>query len=158
MPNTLLYHSFALPMSATSYFAVRNPRNIACSFVALCTYPAVVDVAADTSTRPARYANKHRNATSIVIVETCFSFTPRTGATSPRAMSTDATGATVDSVGAEADFLRRRVAGSADLTRGMLLLPDSIPAAAAAISTSGSRRGPDASPNHTSAANSPPAP
>src|ERR1700685_3397461 len=113
MPNTLLYPPSALPMPATSYFAVRNPKNIACSFVALCTYPAVVDVAADTSTRPARYANKHTNATTIVIVETCFSFTPRTGASSPRAMSTDATGATIDSVDAAAHFLRRQFAGSA---------------------------------------------
>src|SRR5271154_2564469 len=122
MPNTLLYHSFALPMSATSYFAVRNPRNIACSFVALCTYPAVVDVAADTSTRPARYANKHRNATSIVIVETCFSFTPRTGFGSTGA--TAAAKAT-PSANRAPEFLPRRFAGlTTDLERDMILLPD----------------------------------
>src|SRR5271166_3191222 len=116
MPRALLYHSLALAMSCTSYFAVRNPKNIACSFVALCTYP-VVEVAADTSTRPARYANKHRNAAIIVIVETCFNFTPRTGAT-----STGATVAATVSSGGETDFLRLRFAGLAtDLMRGMVL-------------------------------------
>src|ERR1700722_3327445 len=118
MPSALLYHSLAFAMSCTSYFAVRNPKNIVCSFAALCGSPGV-DVAADTSTRPARYANKHRNATTIVIVETCFNFTPRTGLT-----STGATGAATASVGIEADFLRLRFAGLADLTRGMVLLLD----------------------------------
>src|SRR5580693_8152198 len=153
MPKALLYHCLALAMSCTSYFAVRNPKNIACSLPALCAYPAV-DVAADTSTRPARYANKHRNARIIVIVETCFNFTPRTGAN-----STGATVAATVSVGAAEDFLRLRFAGLAvDLMRGMVLLPDSVPAATVAISTSGSRPDPDASPNHISCANSPPAP
>ena len=36
-------------------------------------------MAAETSTRPAKYANKHSKATSMVKVETCFSFTPRFG-------------------------------------------------------------------------------
>src|ERR1700733_12314545 len=152
MPSALLYHSLAFAISCTSYFAVRNPKNIACSFVALCTYPAA-DVAAETSTRPARYANKHRNTKIIVIVETCFSFTPRTGST-----STGERFATLDSVAVQADFLRRRLPGLAvDLTRGMLLLPDSVPTATAAISTNDSRSGPDASPVHTSAADTPPA-
>src|SRR5271156_6526274 len=44
-----------------------------------------VDVAAETSTRPAKYANKQSTATSMVKVETCFSFTPRLGGTSIRA-------------------------------------------------------------------------
>src|SRR5271163_2248366 len=99
MPKALLYHSLALAMSATSYFAVRNPKNIACSFAAPCLYRGA-DVAADTSTRPAKYANKHTKATTSVIVETCFNFTPRTGST-----STVATLATPESVAAESDFL-----------------------------------------------------
>src|ERR1700679_3290151 len=153
MPRALLYHCLALAMSCTSYFAVRNPKNIACSFVALCTYPAV-EVAAETSTRPARYANKHRNAKIIVSVETCFNLTPRTCLT-----SAGETFATLDSVAAEVDLLRRRLAGLAvDLIRGMLLLPDSVPTATAAISTNDLRSGSDASPVHTSAANSLPAP
>src|SRR5580700_9890219 len=119
MPSALLYHCLAFAMSCTSYFAVRNPKNIACSFVALCTYPAA-DVAAETSTRPARYANKHRNAKMIVIVETCFNLTPRTGVN-----STGATVAATVSVGAAEDFLRLRFAGLAvDLMRGIVLLPD----------------------------------
>src|SRR5580704_10220552 len=153
MPSALLYHCLALAISCTSYFAVRNPKNIACSFVALCAYPAV-EVAAETSTRPARYANKHRNAKIIVIVETCFNFTPRTGLT-----STGETFATPDSVAAKVDFLRRRRAGHAvDLMRGMLLLPHSVPTATGAISRNDLRSGSDASPVRTSAANSLPAP
>ena len=41
-----------------------------------------VMMVAETSTRPAKYANKHSRATSMVKVETCFNFTPRLGATS----------------------------------------------------------------------------
>jgi len=50
-------------------------------FEAPCTArsPFDTDVAAETSTRPAKYANKHSSATSMVKVETCFSFTPRLG-------------------------------------------------------------------------------
>src|SRR5580704_179863 len=150
MPSALLYHCLAFAMSCTSYFAVRNPKNIACSFVALCTNPAP-DVAAETSTRPARYANKHRNANIIVIAETCFNFTPRTGLT-----SAGATLAATVCGGSVADLLRRRLAGLAvDLMRGMLLLPDSVPTATVAISRYDFRSGSDASPVHTSAANSP---
>src|ERR1700675_3725158 len=105
-------------MSATSYFAVRNPKNIPCSFVAPSAYPGT-HLAAHTSPRPAKYANKHTKATTSVIVETCFNFTPRTALT-----STGTTGATTDSVGIEADFPRLRFTGLADLTRGMVLLPD----------------------------------
>src|ERR1700683_103337 len=149
MPRALLYHSLAFAMSCTSYFAVRNPKNIVSSSEASCTYPAV-DVAAETSTRPARYANKHRNANIIVIVETCFNFPPRTGLT-----SAGETFAATVSVGIDADLLRRRLAGLAvDLMRGMLLLLDSVPTATVAISTNDLRSGPDASPVHTSAANS----
>src|SRR5580692_1958217 len=119
MPNTLLYHSFALAMSATSYFAVRSPKNIACSFTAPCVYPGV-DVAAETSTRPAKYANKHAKATTIVIVETCFNFTPRTGFS-----STGATAAATPTVNSVLVFLRRRLAGlTMDLERNIVLLPD----------------------------------
>src|SRR5580698_6527480 len=117
MPSALLYHCLAFAMSCTSYFAVRNPKNIACSFVALCTNPAP-DVAAETSTRPTLAAT------------VCG--------------------------GSVADLLRRRLAGLAvDLMRGMLLLPDSVPTATVAISRNDFRSGSDASPVHTSAANSP---
>src|SRR5271156_1513938 len=121
MPRTLLYHSFALAMSATSYFTVRSPKNIACSFAAPCLYPGA-DVAAETSTRPTKYANKHTNATTIVIVETCFNFTPRTGFGSTGA--TTAATATA-SANRAPEFLRRRLAGlTMDLAREMILLPD----------------------------------
>src|SRR6202451_2353336 len=138
-------------MSATSYFAVRSPKNIACSFTAPRVYPGA-DVAAETSTRPAKYANKHTKATTIVIVETYFNFTPRTGFGSTGA--TPATTAT-PSVNGPLAFLCRRFAGlTMDLARDMNLLPDSSPALAAtvAISTNDSCRGPDASPVHISAA------
>src|SRR5271170_7240727 len=119
MPRTLLYHSLALAMSATSYFAVRNPKNIACSFAAPCLYRGA-DVAADTSTRPAKYANKHTKATTSVIVETCFNFTPRTGFAS----TGETLGGTPSVKGVPA-FLRRRFPGlTMDLERDMVLLPD----------------------------------
>jgi hypothetical protein len=106
-------------MSATSYFTVRNPKNIACSVAALRAYPGA-DVAAETSTRPAKYANKHTKATTIVIVETCFNFTPRTGLTSVGVILADTV-----SVCAKADFLRRRLDGlTMDLVPDMILLPD----------------------------------
>src|ERR1700691_978324 len=119
MPSALLYHSLAFAMSCTSYFAVRNPKNIACSCAAPCMLPGT-DVAADTSTRPAKYANKHTKATAIVIVETCFNFTPRTVFS-----STDAKVAAAPSVRGAAAFLLRRFAGlTMDLERDMVLLPD----------------------------------
>src|SRR5580704_3187350 len=106
-------------MSATSYFTVRNPKNIACSVAALRAYPGA-DVAAETSTRPAKYANKHTKATTIVIVETCFNFTPRTVFS-----STDAKVAAAASVRGAAAFLLLRFAGlTMDLERDMVLLPD----------------------------------
>ena len=79
-------------------------------------------VAADTSTRPAKYANKHRKAATIVIVETCFNFMPRTGFASTGAT---AAAAATPSANCEPAFLRRRFAGlTMDLERDMLLLPD----------------------------------
>src|SRR5580704_2125194 len=120
MPSALLYHSLAFAMSCTSYFAVRNPKNIACSFSATCVYPGT-DVAADTSTRPAKYANKHTKATTIVIVETCFNFRPRTGFGLTGA--TAAATATPSANGAP-EFLPRRLTGlTMDLARDMILLP-----------------------------------
>src|ERR1700723_2791257 len=109
-------------MSATSYFAVRSPKNIACSFTAPCVYPGA-DVAAETSTRPAKYANKHTKGAAIVIEDTCFNFTPRTVFS-----STDATCPAAPSVRAAAAFLPRRFAVlTMDLERHMVLLPDYPP-------------------------------
>ena len=71
---------------------------------------------------PAKYANKHTKATTIVIVETCFNFTPRTGFGSTGAT---AAGTATPFPNCASEFLRRRFAGlTMDLERDMVLLPD----------------------------------